>query len=104
MTLGQVVGEVDRYIGNPGQACAYMLGRLAIEDIRSRAEARLGERFDIRAFHDHVLATGSDPARIPPASHRDMGRRDRADGLKPDARRARASASQAAGRRRRREF
>jgi uncharacterized protein (DUF885 family) len=61
MTLGQVVGEVDRYIGNPGQACAYMLGRLAIEDIRANAEARLGERFDIRAFHDHVLATGSIP-------------------------------------------
>jgi uncharacterized protein (DUF885 family) len=61
MTLGQVVGEVDRYIGNSGQACAYMLGRLAIEDIRSHAEARLGERFDIRAFHDQVLATGSIP-------------------------------------------
>ena len=61
MTFGQVVGEVDRYIGNPGQACAYMLGRLAIEDIRSHAEARLGERFDIRAFHDQVLATGSVP-------------------------------------------
>ncbi len=61
MTSGQVVGEVDRYIGNPGQACAYMLGRLAIEDIRSHAEARLGERFDIRAFHDQVLATGSIP-------------------------------------------
>jgi uncharacterized protein (DUF885 family) len=61
MTHGQVVGEVDRYIGNPGQACAYMLGRLAIEDIRANAEARLAERFDIRAFHDHVLATGSIP-------------------------------------------
>jgi uncharacterized protein (DUF885 family) len=61
MTRGQVTGEVDRYIGNPGQACAYMLGRLAIEDIRADAEARLGERFDIRAFHDRVLATGSIP-------------------------------------------
>ena len=61
MTHGQVVGEVDRYIGNPGQACAYMLGRLAIEDIRSDAEARLGDRFDIRAFHDHVLGSGSIP-------------------------------------------
>jgi uncharacterized protein (DUF885 family) len=61
MTHGQVAGEVDRYIGNPGQACAYMLGRLAIEDIRADAEARLGDRFDIRAFHDHVLASGSIP-------------------------------------------
>jgi uncharacterized protein (DUF885 family) len=61
MTHGQVIGEVDRYIGNPGQACAYMLGRLTIEDIRSDAEQRLGEHFDIRAFHDHVLATGSIP-------------------------------------------
>ena len=61
MTHGQVAGEVDRYIGMPGQACAYMLGRLAIDDIRAGAEARLGERFDIRAFHDQVLATGSIP-------------------------------------------
>jgi uncharacterized protein (DUF885 family) len=61
MTLGQVTGEIDRYIGLPGQACSYMLGRLAIEDIRAGAEARLGDRFDIRAFHDQVLATGSVP-------------------------------------------
>jgi uncharacterized protein (DUF885 family) len=61
MTRGQITGEIDRYIGMPGQACAYMLGRLAIDDIRAGAEARLGERFDIRAFHDQVLATGSIP-------------------------------------------
>ncbi len=61
MTHGQVVGEVDRYIGWPGQACSYMLGRIAIDDIRARAETRLGDRFDIRAFHDEVLAAGSIP-------------------------------------------
>jgi uncharacterized protein (DUF885 family) len=61
MTDGQVTGEIDRYIGNPGQACAYMLGRLTIEDIRADAATRLRERFDIRAFHDRVLATGSIP-------------------------------------------
>ncbi len=61
LTHGQVTGEVDRYIGWPGQACSYMLGRLAIEDIRADAEARLGDRFDIRAFHDKILAAGSIP-------------------------------------------
>ena len=61
MTRAQVAAEVDRYIGLPGQACSYMLGRLAIDDVRATAQARLGDRFDIRAFHDQVLATGSIP-------------------------------------------
>jgi uncharacterized protein (DUF885 family) len=61
LTRGQIEGEVDRYIGWPGQACAYMLGRLEIDAIRATAEARLGDRFDIRSFHDAVLRTGSVP-------------------------------------------
>jgi uncharacterized protein (DUF885 family) len=53
--------EVDRYIINPGQATAYMTGRLEIMRLRAEAEERLGDRFDIRAFHDHVLGAGRVP-------------------------------------------
>ncbi len=61
VSLGQATNEVDRYIGMPGQACSYMLGRIAIDRMRTDATARLGDRFDIRAFHDQVLSTGSIP-------------------------------------------
>jgi uncharacterized protein (DUF885 family) len=54
-----VESEVDRYIISPGQATAYMVGRLEIQRLRRDAEARLGSRFDIRAFHDRVLEDGS---------------------------------------------
>jgi uncharacterized protein (DUF885 family) len=53
--------EVDRYIVNPGQATAYMTGRLEILRLRDEAERRLGDRFDIRAFHDRVLGAGRVP-------------------------------------------
>lgn len=56
-----VESEVDRYIITPGQATAYMIGRLEIQRLRAEAEKRLGDRFDIRAFHDRVLADGSVP-------------------------------------------
>jgi uncharacterized protein (DUF885 family) len=55
----QIASEVDRYIATPGQATAYMLGMLEIRRLRTKAEKTLGNRFDIREFHDRVLEDGS---------------------------------------------
>jgi uncharacterized protein (DUF885 family) len=61
MRENHITAEIDRYVVNPGQALAYMIGRLEIQRIRAAAEEKLGERFEIKAFHDTVLGSGSMP-------------------------------------------
>ena len=53
--------EVDRYIGWPGQALAYMIGRREIMRLRSMAQQEMGSSFDIKGFHDAVLGSGAVP-------------------------------------------
>ncbi|MBH0113512.1 DUF885 domain-containing protein [Novosphingobium sp. YJ-S2-02] len=55
------ISEVDRYIAMPAQALSYKLGAITIQRLRAEAEERLGERFDIRAFHQQVLGSGALP-------------------------------------------
>ena len=61
LSIHEVTTEIDRYIGWPGQAVSYKIGELKIRELRKRVEEAQGEKFDIRAFHDLVLANGSIP-------------------------------------------
>ena len=61
LSAHEVATEVDRYIGWPGQALSYKVGELRIRALRTRAQRRLGAGFDLRAFHDAILALGSVP-------------------------------------------
>jgi uncharacterized protein (DUF885 family) len=53
--------EVNRYLTWPGQACAYKIGELKIKQLRHEAECQLGDRFDIKRFHDVILGLGAIP-------------------------------------------
>ncbi len=57
----EITTEVDRYIAWPGQALSYYMGELAFLDAKAKAQKALGEKFDIRAFHDAMLSLGSVP-------------------------------------------
>jgi prolyl oligopeptidase len=59
-----IINEIDRYIGNPGQALAYKVGQMKILELRQAAEEALGERFDIRNFHDELLGGGALPLEV----------------------------------------
>jgi prolyl oligopeptidase len=59
-----IVNEIDRYIDNPGQALAYKIGQLKILELRNHTEQVLGDRFDIRAFHDALLGGGALPLEV----------------------------------------
>src|SRR6059058_621958 len=59
-----VTAEIERYIVDPGQACAYKVGMLKIRELRERAQRKLGNKFDQREFHDAVLTNGALPLEI----------------------------------------
>ena len=60
----EVTSEIERYIVAPGQACAYKVGMLKIQELRARAQEQLGDRFDQREFHDVLLKNGALPLEI----------------------------------------
>ena len=62
--LGEATGEVERYAVWPGQALGYKMGMIKIQDMRKKAEKALGDKFNLRAFHDTILKDGSLPLQI----------------------------------------
>lgn len=64
MSETEVVSEIERYMGLPGQACAYKIGQIKILELREKARARLGPRFNLRDFHAAVLENGAVPLSV----------------------------------------
>lgn len=64
IALETIAGEVDRYIGMPGQALAYKMGQREIMRLRSRARSEMGDRFSHAGFHDVILTNGSVPLKV----------------------------------------
>jgi uncharacterized protein (DUF885 family) len=64
LSQANVRAEVDRYISWPGQALSYKMGEIKIRQLRAKAEQKLGNQFDLRAFHDALLANGALPLEI----------------------------------------
>lgn len=77
LSLHEIGTEVDRYIAWPGQALAYKMGELTLWDLRHEAENQLGEKFDIRDFHDVVLEQGGVPLELLRQRIRDYIRKSR---------------------------
>lgn len=63
-SMGDIVKAIERYIVMPSQATAYKIGMLKIQELRAKAEAEMGDRFDIKAFHDVVLTNGAVPLNV----------------------------------------
>jgi uncharacterized protein (DUF885 family) len=64
MSKTDATAEVERYIAIPSQATAYKTGALTIQRLRDKAKAALGDKFDIREFHDQILDTGALPLTV----------------------------------------
>jgi uncharacterized protein (DUF885 family) len=64
LSLHEITAEVDRYITWPGQALSYKIGELRIRQLRTEAEQTLGDKFDLREFHDKILENGSLPIAV----------------------------------------
>ena len=80
----EVTSEIERYIVAPGQACAYKVGMLKLQELRARAERELGVKFDQREFHDVVLRNGELPLEILEEQVNDYVRGKSGNGMKDD--------------------